>query len=90
MKIYVGNLPYAVTEDELTDTFSQFGEVINANIVEDDSTGQSKGYGFVEMLDESNASDAIQALHESPLKGRNIVVNKARPRNARLYRRNNH
>jgi len=90
MKIYVGNLPYAVTEDELTDAFSQFGEVINANIVADNFTGRSKGYGFVEMQDDTDASDAIQALDESPLKGRNIVVNKAKPRNARMHRRSHH
>jgi len=90
MKIYVGNLSYVVTKDELADAFSQFGEVINANIIEDGLTGQSKGYGFVEMLNDCDASEAIQALNESPLKGRNIVVNEARPRHGRLYRRNKH
>lgn len=90
MKIYVGNLSYTVTEDDLTDTFSDFGEVINTNIISDGLTGQSKGYGFVEMEDKTDASDAILALDESPLKGRNIVVNKARPRNAKYRRRNRH
>lgn len=58
MKIYVGNLPFMVTKDVMLDAFSQFGEVINANIVEDGLTGQSKGYGFVEMLDDGDAADA--------------------------------
>jgi RNA recognition motif-containing protein len=90
MKIYVGNLPYAVTEDDLKDSFSEFGEVLNINIVADNFTGQSKGYGFVEMQDDADASNAIQALDESPLKGRNIIVNRARPRNARIRRRQRH
>ncbi|HEC29694.1 MAG TPA: RNA-binding protein [Gammaproteobacteria bacterium] len=86
MKIYVGNLPYTVTEVELKDAFSEFGEVINANIISDKHSGKSMGYGFVEMQD-SNASDAITALHESPLQGRNIKVNKANDGGSRTRRK---
>ena len=90
MKIYVGNLSYAVTEDDLRDSFSEFGEVVKINIIADSFTGKSKGYGFVEMHDDEDASNAIQALDESPLKGRNIIVTRARPRNARIRRHRRH
>lgn len=81
MNIYVGNLSYKMTDDELKELFADFGEVTRANIIKDRDTGQSKGFGFVEMTDKANAENAINALHDSNQKGRNIKVNEARPRN---------
>lgn len=87
MNIYVGNLPYNLTEDELRAAFSEFGEVSSVNIIMDRMSGQSKGFGFVEMPDNSEADEAIKALNESALNGRNIKVNQARPRGERSPRR---
>lgn len=87
MNIYVGNLPYAVTEAELRSLFEEHGEVSSANVIIDRQTGRSKGFGFVEMPTDSEAETAINALNESPLKGRNIKVNQARPRAERPPRR---
>jgi RNA recognition motif-containing protein len=88
MNIYVGNLNYNVTAGELNAVFSEFGEVSSANVVKDKHSGRSKGFGFVEMPNDSEANEAIKALDESPLQGRNIRVNQARPRREpRLLRR---
>ena len=87
MNIYVGNLAYSLTEDDLRAAFSEFGEVSSANIIMDKMSGQSKGFGFVEMPDDSEADQAIKALNESALNGRNIKVNQARPRGERSPRR---
>jgi RNA recognition motif-containing protein len=87
MNIYVGNLPYSLTEDDLKAAFSEFGEVSSASIIMDRTSGQSKGFGFVEMPDNSEADQAIKALNESALNGRNITVNQARPRGERSPRR---
>ncbi len=87
MNIYVGNLPYSLTEDDLRAAFSEFGEVSSASIIMDKMSGQSKGFGFVEMPDDSEADQAIKALNESALNGRNIKVNQARPRGERSPRR---
>jgi RNA recognition motif-containing protein len=80
MRIYVGNLPYSVTDDELRDTFAEFGELANAEVVKDRFSGQSKGFGFVDMPNNSEADQAIKALNDQPLKGRKLTVNEARPR----------
>ena len=87
MNIYVGNLPYSLSEDDLKAAFSQFGEVSSASIIMDRMSGQSKGFGFVEMPDNTEADEAIKALNESALNGRNIKVNQARPRGERSPRR---
>ncbi len=87
MNIYVGNLAYSLTEDDLKAAFSEFGEVSSASIIMDRTSGQSKGFGFVEMPDNSEADQAIKALNESALNGRNITVNQARPRGERSPRR---
>ena len=87
MNIYVGNLPYNVTEEELREAFSEFGEVSSVNVITDKYSGQSKGFGFVEMENNSEAEEAIKALNESSLKGRNIKVNQAKPRDKRPQRR---
>jgi len=79
MKIYVGNLSYDATEDQLRQAFEAYGEVDSVNIIKDKYSGRSKGFGFVEMNDEQNATAAIEGLHETELLGRNLNVNKARP-----------
>ncbi|MCB1787706.1 MAG: RNA-binding protein [Chromatiaceae bacterium] len=86
MNIYVGNLAYSVTEDDLREAFSAFGEVSRANVIMDRDTGRSKGFGFVEMPDNSQAEAAINGLNEKPLSGRAIRVNEAKPREDRPRR----
>lgn len=80
MNIYVGNLAYSITEDELRDSFSGFGEVSNTTIIMDKFSGRSKGFGFVEMPDNAAASSAIEALNGQELGGRPLRVNEAKPR----------
>jgi RNA recognition motif-containing protein len=80
MNIYVGQLPYSVTEKELREMFAQFGEVASMNIIMDRYTGQSKGFGFVEMPNNSEADQAIKGLNKSMFKGREIKVNQAEER----------
>ncbi len=87
MKLYVGNLPYSVTEDDLKETFSEFGDLGEVTVITDKFSGQSKGFGFVEMPNNSEADSAIKALNETDYKGRNIKVNEARPRGDRPQRR---
>src|SRR5260221_11500599 len=79
-KLYVGNLAYAVTDEDLRTLFSQSGAVESVMVISDRFTGQSKGFGFVEMADASAADAAIKSLDGSELKGRNIKVNEAKPR----------
>ena len=87
MNIYVGNLPYSIDEDGLKDVFAGFGEVEKVSIITDKYSGRSKGFGFVEMPDESAAEEAIKALDGSDVQGRNIKVNQARPKTDRPQRR---
>lgn len=77
--LYVGNLVYAVTQDELRELFSQFGEVFSVKLINDRESGRPKGFGFVEMQDNA-ALKAIEALNEKDFRGRNLRVNEARPR----------
>ncbi len=86
MNLYVGNLAYSVTEEDLRQTFAEYGEVASVNIINDRYTGQSKGFGFVEMPSNSDADKAIKALNGTSLQGRPIKVNQAKPRNPRSYR----
>jgi len=79
MKLYIGNLPYSATEAELKDVFGQHGEVVSVKIIIDKLTGQSKGFGFVEMGSASEGNAAIQGLNGADFKGRNLKVNEARP-----------
>jgi RNA recognition motif-containing protein len=79
MNIYVGNLAYSVTEDDLKALFSDFGEVSAVNIVTDRPSGQSKGFGFVEMLNNSEADKAMKALNGSRLKDQIIKLSQAKP-----------
>ena len=80
MRIYVGNLSYDMTEDELRQEFLAYGEVTSVSILTDKSSGQSKGFGFVEMASVSGGQAAIAGLNEKTLNERAIVVNEARPR----------
>ena len=80
MNIYVGNLPFSVRDNELSELFSEYGEVKSANVIMDRSSGLSKGYGFVEMDDKNAAQEAIQYLNGKEVKGRELRVNEARPR----------
>ncbi len=79
MKIYVGNLPFRSTEDDLRVLFEQYGTVDSVRIILDRETGRSRGFGFVEMSD-ADGQTAIDALHESDFQGRDLTVNMARPR----------
>ncbi len=87
MNIYVGNLPYSITDADLQEAFGQFGEVATVNIITDKFSGQSKGFAFVEMPSNSEADAAIKALNETDMKGRNVKVNQAKPRGERPQRR---
>jgi len=86
MNIYVGNLSYDVSEEELTEAFGAFGQVTSAKIVKDKFTGNSKGFGFVEMPEKSEAEAAISSMNGQELKGRTLAVNEARPRTERRPR----
>jgi len=79
MNLYVGNLPYKLSESQLQDLFGQHGEVKSAKIIKDQATGQSKGFGFVEMSSNDGGQQAIQALNGKEVEGRKIIVNEARP-----------
>jgi RNA recognition motif-containing protein len=81
--IYVGNLSFDATEDQLRSMFEAYGEVARASIVTDRDTGRSRGFGFVEMPDDSAAMSAIEALNGTAIGGRNITVNEARPKTER-------
>lgn len=80
MNIYVGNLPWRSSEDDLRSAFEAFGEVSSAKIITDRETGRSRGFGFVEMPDNSAAQAAIDGLNDKDFQGRNLRVNEARPR----------
>ncbi len=80
MNIYVGNLSYNATEETVRRAFESFGQVISARIIKDKNTGQSRGFGFVEMLEQSQAQAAIENLNGKELLGRQMTVKEARPR----------
>lgn len=78
-RLFVGGLPWAVTDQELQDLFSKHGQVVSAKVITDKFTGRSKGFGFVEFATDEEADAATKALNETELQGRKIVVNEARP-----------
>ncbi len=80
-KIYVGNLPFSASDDEIRTMFAEFGTVESVNLITDRDTGRPRGFGFVEMSD--GADEAIQALHQKEMDGRSLNVNEARPREPR-------
>lgn len=81
--IYVGNLPYSATEDEIRNLFAEYGTVTSVNMITDQYSGRSKGFGFVEMEDDAAAAAAIQALNGKELGGRELKVDEAKPRRDR-------
>ena len=82
-KLYVGNLPYTVRDGDLEQSFGQFGTVTSAKVMMERDTGRSKGFGFVEMGSDAEAQAAIAGMNGQPLGGRSLVVNEARPMEAR-------
>ena len=82
-KLYVGNLPWTLTNDSLKEMFAQFGEVTEAIIITDRMSGRSKGFGFVTFATEDAAGAAMQAMNEKDMEGRKIIVNVAKPREER-------
>ena len=86
MKIYVGNMPYAMTEDELRNLFEQYGTVASASLAIDRETRRVRGFGFVEMPEKAEAEAAIEAINGTEQGGRKLVVNEARPREDRPRR----
>ena len=82
-KLYVGNLPYSVRDEDLQQSFGQFGAVTSAKVMMERETGRSKGFGFVEMGSDAEAQAAITGMNGQPLGGRSVVVNEARPMEAR-------
>lgn len=78
-KLYVGNLPYSVTDEQLGEMFAQFGQVSSAVVIKFRDTGRSKGFGFVEFDKDEDADKAVEEMNGKDVEGRNIVVNEARP-----------
>ena len=83
MNIYLGNIAWSMTEDDVEALFAEFGAVSSVKIITDKYSGRSKGFGFVEMDDDAGAQKAIDALNDSEQEGRNLRVNQARPRERR-------
>ena len=79
-RLYVGNLPYSASEDQLTELFSRAGKVDSVRVMRDMATGRARGFAFVEMATDEEAQRAISELHEQDLEGRALVVNEARPK----------
>jgi cold-inducible RNA-binding protein len=79
-RLYVGNLPYSATEDQLTELFGHAGKVDNVRVMRDMATGRARGFAFVEMASDEDAQKAISQLHEHQMEGRALVVNEARPK----------
>ncbi|SPE52616.1 RNP-1 like RNA-binding protein [Verrucomicrobia bacterium] len=82
-KLFVGNLPFTVTENDLQDHFAQAGPVVAVNIMQDRATGRSRGFAFVEMSSQEDANKAISMFHQKDFQGRPLTVNEARPREER-------
>ncbi len=83
MKIYVSNLSFGTKNESLQDLFAEYGEVSSANVITDRETGRSRGFGFVEMPNDTDAQNAINELHETDFEGKTITVNIARPKTER-------
>ncbi|MBA7491690.1 hypothetical protein ES702_02238 [subsurface metagenome] len=82
-KLFVGGLAFSITSSQLKDIFSKIGKVISCDVIKDRDTGQSKGFGFVEMENDKEADEAIEKLNDTELEGRKVVVNVAKPREER-------
>ncbi|MGA1872692.1 MAG: RNA recognition motif domain-containing protein [Thermoplasmatota archaeon] len=88
MNIYVGNLPFSTSENDLAELFSEYGQVVATKIITDRMSGKSRGFGFVEMENDDEAKAAIEALDQKEFQNRTLKVNEARPREERPPRRN--
>ena len=86
MQIYIGNMNYRTTEDDINSLFSQYGEVESVKLISDRETGRAKGFGFVTMNDDAAAKEAIEALNEKEFEGRTLRINEAKPREERPRR----
>ena len=86
-KLYIGGLPYSVTDSQLQQIFAAHGTVVSARVITDRYSGESRGFGFVEMSDQDEAQGAIRALNGTEIDGRSIIVNEARPQRDRGERR---
>ena len=86
-KIYVGNIPFNATEQDLRDLFSEYGEIESLKIIQDQFTNRSRGFGFVEMADDQAAKKAMETLNGKDFLGKNLTVNEARPQQKRDNRR---
>jgi RNA recognition motif-containing protein len=80
--LYIGNLPYKATDEELRELFGQAGAVANVQVMRDTATGRARGFGFVEMATEEGAQKAVEQFHQYQMQGRALVVNEARPKGA--------
>jgi RNA recognition motif-containing protein len=87
MKLFIGNLPYDISEPELLSLFNEFGEVVNANLVKDNYTGRSRGFAFVEMDSRSSGQQAMESLNKSVYKSKALVCNEAKPKKKGSRRR---
>lgn len=87
MKLYIGNLSYSTTEDEIVELMAPFGTTDSIQLIKDRHTGQSKGFGFIEMSNNSEADAAIKGLNETNFKGRKLKLNQAQPRDKNKSRR---
>ena len=89
MEIYVGNLPWSISDQDLSDAFGAYGNVEKASIISDRDSGRSKGFGFVTMNDADEANKAIEGMNGTEMDGRNLKVNEAKPREDRPPRKDN-
>jgi len=89
MNIYVGNLSFEATESDVENAFAEFGDVKSVNVIKDRDTGRSRGFGFVEMSNREAGLNAIEALDQHQIRGRDVTVNEAKPREDRGGRRQN-
>jgi cold-inducible RNA-binding protein len=89
MEIYVGNLPWSISDQDLADAFGAYGNVEKASIISDRDSGRSKGFGFVTMNDADEANKAIEGMNGTEMDGRNLKVNEAKPREDRPPRKDN-
>jgi RNA recognition motif-containing protein len=87
MNLYIGNLPYDISEPELLELFKDFGEVVHANLVKDRYTGRSRGFAFIEMDSRSSGQQAMESLNKSVYKSRPLVCNEAKPQKKGRRRR---
>jgi RNA recognition motif-containing protein len=82
-KLFIGNLDYTVTKEDLTEAFGKFGQIVDAVVITDRETRRSRGFGFVEFANEADAQTAVKEMNQQPIKGRNVNVNEAKPQENR-------